>query len=144
NKAEDEALHHKLMENALTVLKNKNDILPIKDIENQKIAYVKLGDDDGAYFVEALKKYADITVVEDTSLSGLQEKLKEFTTVIIGYHKSNATAWKSHNFSTQDLTWLYEIARTNNVILSVFARSEERRVGKECRSRWLRSQVKEE
>lgn len=122
NKAEDEALHHKLMENALTVLKNKNDILPIKDIENQKIAYVKLGDDDGAYFVEALKKYADITVVEDTSLSGLQEKLKEFTTVIIGYHKSNATAWKSHNFSTQDLTWLYEIARTNNVILSVFAR----------------------
>jgi len=122
NRAEDEALHHKLMENALTVLKNKNEILPIKNLENQKIAYVKLGDDDGTYFVEALKKYAAVTVVEDTSLSTLQEKLKEFTTVIVGYHKSNATAWKSHNFSTKDLTWLYEIARTNKVILSVFAR----------------------
>lgn len=122
NRAEDEALHYRLMENALTVLKNKNEILPIKNLENQKIAYIKLGDDDETHFVEALKKYAAITVVEDTSLSGLQEKLKEFTTVIVGYHKSNSTAWRNHDFSTKDLTWLYEIARTNNVILSVFAR----------------------
>src|SRR5690606_38384194 len=27
-----------------------------------------------------------------------------------------------HNFSTKELTWLYEIARTNNVIVSVFAK----------------------
>src|SRR5690606_12131780 len=122
NSSKDEALHYKLMENALTVLKNKNEILPIQNLESQEIAYVKLGDDNGDDFVEALKKYADITVVEDTTLSGLQTKLKDFTTVIIGYHKSNATAWRNHNFSTKDLTWLYEISRTNNVILSVFAK----------------------
>src|SRR5690554_5713575 len=122
NRAEDEALHHKLMENALTVLKNKSDILPIKRLDKQKIAYVKLGDDDGSYFVEALKKQAEITVIESESLDGLLTQLKDYTTVIIGYHKSNATAWRNHNFSTKDLTWLYEIARTNNVILSVFAR----------------------
>ncbi len=122
NRSKDEALHYKLMENALTVLKNKNEIIPIQNLENQKIAYVKLGDDNGDDFVEALKKYADITVVEDTTLSELQTKLKDFTTVIIGYHKSNATAWRNHNFSTKDLTWLYEISRTNNVILSVFAK----------------------
>src|SRR5690554_5989388 len=122
NRAEDEALHHKLMENALTVLKNKSDILPIKRLDNQKVAYVKLGDDDGTYFVEALKKHADVTVVESESLDGLLTQLKDYTTIIVGYHKSNATAWRNHNFSTKDLTWLYEIARTNNVILSVFAR----------------------
>ena len=122
NRAEDEALHHKLMENALTVLKNKSDILPIKRLDKQKIAYVKLGDDDGSYFVEALKKQAEVTVIESESLDGLLTQLKDYTTVIIGYHKSNATAWRNHNFSTKDLTWLYEIARTNNVILSIFAR----------------------
>lgn len=122
NRTEDEALHYKLMEKALTVLKNKNDILPIKQLEKQKIAYVKLGDDDESYFVEALKRYADITVVESESLDSLNTKLKSYTTVIVGYHKSNANAWRNHSFSNKDLTWLYEIARTNNVILSVFAR----------------------
>lgn len=122
NRSEDEALHYKLMQNALTVLKNKNEILPIKNLERQKIAYVKLGDDDGSYFVDALKKYADISVVESESLDSLITQLKDFTTVIVGYHKSNATAWKNHNFSTKELTWLYEISRTNNVIFSVFAK----------------------
>ncbi len=122
NRAEDEALHYKLMENALTVLKNKSDILPVKRLDNQRIAYVKLGDDDENYFVEALKRYADVTVVQSESLDSLIAQLKDYTTVVVGYHKSNATAWKNHNFSTKDLTWLYEIARTNNVILSVFAR----------------------
>ena len=122
NKSEDDALHYKLMENALTVLKNKNEIIPIQNLENQKIAYIKLGDDDNSDFVESLKKYADITVVESENLDSLITQLKDFTTVIIGYHKSNATAWKNHNFSTKELTWLYEISRTNNVILSVFAK----------------------
>src|SRR5690606_19751041 len=66
--------------------------------------------------------YADITVVESQSLDSLITQLKDFTTVIVGYHKSNATAWRNHSFSTKELTWLYEISRTNNVILSVFAK----------------------
>lgn len=122
NTAEDKALHYRLMQNALTVLKNSNEILPIKNLEKEKIAYVKLGDDNGDYFVESLAKYAEITVIESQSLDSLITKLKDFTTVIVGYHKSNATAWRNHNFSIQELTWLYEIARTNNVIVSVFAR----------------------
>ncbi len=122
NRAEDQALHYRLMQNALTVLKNSNEILPIKSLEKEKIAYVKLGDDNGSDFVESLSKYAEITVVESQRLDSLITRLKDFTTVIVGYHKSNATAWRNHNFSTQELTWLYEIARTNNVIVSVFAR----------------------
>lgn len=122
NRAEDKALHYRLMQSALTVLKNKNEILPIKNLENQKIAYVKLGDDYETNFVETLQKYTDITVVESQGLDSLTLKLKDFTTVIVGYHKSNATAWRNHSFSTKELTWLYEIARTNNVIVSVFAR----------------------
>lgn len=124
NGPENEALHYKLMQNALTVLKNKNEILPIKDIENQKIAYFKLGDDYETDFLETLRKYTDITVIEEDSLGlpGVLEKLKDYSTVIVGYHKSNSHAWRKHDFSIKELTWLYEIARTNNVILTVFAR----------------------
>jgi len=122
NTPQDEALHHKLMENALTVIKNTDDVLPIKNLEKQKIAYVRLGDDNSDYFVETLQKYADVTVIESQNLSDLISKLEKFSIVIVGYHKSNQTAWKNHNFSTKELTWLYEIARTNKVIVSVFAK----------------------
>lgn len=122
NTAADEALHYRLMEGAMTVLKNKNKLLPIQELDKEKIAYVKLGDDDGADFVETLRKYTEVTVVESSHLDDLITQLRGYTTVIVGYHKSNATAWRNHNFTTKELTWLYEIARTNNVILSVFAK----------------------
>jgi hypothetical protein len=35
------------------------------------------------------KKYAEVTVIADSNLDSLQVKLKPFTTVIIGYHKSD-------------------------------------------------------
>jgi beta-glucosidase-like glycosyl hydrolase len=35
------ALNYELYENAITVLKNANAVLPIKDLANQKIAYLK-------------------------------------------------------------------------------------------------------
>lgn len=122
NHPADDALNYRLMEGAMTVLKNKNKLLPIKELDKEKIAYVKLGDDDGSDFVETLRKYTEITVVESNHLDDLITQLRGYTTVIVGYHKSNATAWRNHNFTTKELTWLYEIARTNNVILSVFAK----------------------
>ena len=63
NPVENEALQYQLYENATTVLKNGGDILPIKDLVNNKIAYVKLGDDTNASFISTLKKYADVTEV---------------------------------------------------------------------------------
>ncbi|MCP4054909.1 MAG: serine hydrolase, partial [Mesoflavibacter sp.] len=34
----------------------------------------------------------------------------------------NDNPWKSYKFSDKELTWLYEIARNNNVVLNVFAK----------------------
>lgn len=122
NKPADEALHYRLMEAAMTVLKNKNKLLPLQELDKEKIAYVKLGDDDNTAFLASLRNYAEVTVVESENLDDLITQLRGYTTTIIGYHKSNASAWKNHNFTTKELTWLYEISRTNNVILSVFAK----------------------
>lgn len=90
----NDALQYELYENALTVLKNKNEILPIKNLENNKIAYVKLGDDVNSSFVSTLKKYTEITEVFDENIDSLNVKLKEFNTVIVGFHKSDK-AWKN-------------------------------------------------
>ncbi|WP_306350198.1 glycoside hydrolase family 3 N-terminal domain-containing protein [Flavobacterium sp. '19STA2R22 D10 B1'] len=123
NKPDNDALQYQLFKNAITVLKNKNEILPIKHLERQKIAYVKLGDDVNSDFLNTLKQYTEVTEVSEANLDTLNLKLSEYTTVIVGYHKSNANAWKNHDFKEQELLWLSQIAkRNNNVILDVFAK----------------------
>jgi beta-glucosidase-like glycosyl hydrolase/CubicO group peptidase (beta-lactamase class C family) len=121
NPVENEALQYQLYENATTVLKNGGDILPIKDLVNNKIAYVKLGEDTNASFISTLKKYADVTEVTAPTIDSLNVKLKEFTTVIVGYHKPDKP-WKNNDFTSNELIWLQEIARNNRVIVDVFAK----------------------
>lgn len=114
------ALQYQLYEHAVTVLKNSDNILPIKNL-NQKIAYVKLGDDVNSTFVSTLKKYTEVVEIQSDTIDSLLVKLKEFTTVIVGFHKSDK-AWKSHNFSETELIWLQQIAKNNRVILDVFTK----------------------
>lgn len=120
NPIKNDALQYQLYENSITVLKNTAEILPIKNLE-QKIAYVKLGDDTNAAFVSTLKKYTEITEVSNTNIDSLNVQLKEFNTVIIGFHKSDK-AWKKHDFSDTELLWLQEIAKHNKVILTIFTK----------------------
>ncbi len=115
-----DALQYQLYEHATTVLKNKNNILPIKDL-NQKIAYVKLGDDVNSTFVATLKKYTEVNEISATSIDSLLVKLKDYKTVIVGFHKSDR-AWKKHDFTETELLWLQEIAKNNNVILDAFTK----------------------
>jgi beta-glucosidase-like glycosyl hydrolase/CubicO group peptidase (beta-lactamase class C family) len=121
NKSENDALHYKLYENAITVLKNKESILPIQDLTKEKIAYVKLGDDTNSSFVSTLKKYTQITEVAHENIDSLQVLLKPFTTIIVGYHKSDK-AWKKTDFTDVELTNLQQIAKNNRIILDVFAK----------------------
>jgi len=121
NTPQDEVLHRKLIKNALTLIKNKESVFPIKNLKNNNIAYVKLGDDDGSAFVKMLKNYTKVDEVSAEHLDDLTKKLEKYNTVIVGFHKSNANPWKSYKFSNKDLVWLQEIARNNKVILDVFA-----------------------
>src|SRR5690606_7900189 len=122
NSVNDDALYEEAMDNALTIPKNDRAILPIKDLQKKKIAYVTSGADSGEDFLNELKKYGNVEWVKANSLDDYVQKLKEYNYVIIGFHKSNENPWKKFQFSENELVWLYEIARTNTVILDVFAR----------------------
>ena len=118
----DRQLEEELMENALTVVKNSGAILPVKNLDLKKIAYVPLGDAIGTPFLKALNKYTKVDQITDTSLIGLLEKLQPYNYVIIGFHKSNANPWKNQQFKEKELVWLYEIARVKRTILNVFTK----------------------
>ncbi|WP_298152867.1 glycoside hydrolase family 3 N-terminal domain-containing protein [Flavobacterium sp.] len=121
NPSENTALQYQLFENAVTVLKSKDAILPIRHLENTRIAYVKIGDDSNAAFLSTLKKYTDVTEVSDTNIDSLNVKLKNFDLVIAGFHKSDK-AWKSHAFSQAEIEFVQQLAKQNKVILDVFTK----------------------
>ncbi len=122
NRIKDDVLYEKLMESAITVVKNTNSLLPLRDLETKKIAYVPLGDANGSVFLDELKKYTKVHQIKADKLEGVMAKLQNYNTVIIGFHKSNDDPWEKYKFSKKEIAWLYEIAKTNTVILDVFAR----------------------
>ena len=121
NTVENELIHRKLVENSITLLKNESLVFPIQNLDKKRIAYVKLGDSDNKPFIEMLRNYTNVDVVSASNLYELITKLKRYNLVIVGYHKSNSNPWKSFKFKETELVWLQEIARTNTVILDVFA-----------------------
>ncbi len=124
NSLENDILYEEAIESAITVLKNKVNLLGIKKLKNKRIAYVKFGDADHQPFLHAMKKYAEITQVDGEDIGSLKRKLGDFNLIVIGFHKSNESPWKDHDFSEKEIFWLNEIAkeRTSNTILSIFAR----------------------
>ena len=121
NPAKDKALQYQLYENAITVVKNRNEILPIKNYEKEKIAYVKMGDDSSSAFLATLQNYTEITEIKEDNLDSLMVKLQPFTKVIVGFHKADG-AWKNHDFKASELTKLDTIAKYKRIILDVFAK----------------------
>jgi CubicO group peptidase (beta-lactamase class C family) len=120
NNSTKDALSYQLYENAITVLKNEGDILPIRNLK-QKIAYVKLGDDVNSAFLNTLNKYTEVALISDKNIDSLNSKLEDYETVIIGFHKADK-AWKNHDFTAEELQIIDRVAEKNNVILDCFTR----------------------
>lgn len=122
NRLKDDMLYEELLENAITVVKNEKEVLPLRRLETKSIAYVKFGDDSGSIFLNELKKYAKVHTIASDNLYSLIGSLKPYNTVIIGLHRSNDTPWKSYKFTNKELVWLHEIAQNHTVIIDAFVK----------------------
>ena len=83
NRQKDNVLYQSLMENAITLVQNKNNLLPLKNLDLCKIAYVNMGTADASPFVKTLKKYTQVDMVSANDLDTLVFKLNQYNTVII-------------------------------------------------------------
>lgn len=121
NANEDVLLHRKLVEKSITVVKNIKDVVPVQNLDKQKIAYVKFGEAQNKDFVNMLRNYAKIDMVSGNTTSDILKKLKPYNLVIIGYHTSNAHPWKGFKFKKNDIESIQRIAKEKKVILDVFS-----------------------
>lgn len=79
----------KLHNSSITLMKNKDEILPIKNLDKHKIASVAIGISVITPFQTWLKKYADVAtfqVTQSNQVTGLKDKLKDYDVVIYSVH----------------------------------------------------------
>ena len=89
---EDDLLTEELFENALTIGQNKENILPLKDLDKRKIAYVKFGNDSGWTFYSSLRKYAEVHSYRTSKRNSTLQRNREFR---YDYHRFAQTRQNS-------------------------------------------------
>lgn len=121
NKDAYDALNEKLFENAVTTLQNKENIIPISSLKNEKIAYVKIGDDTNEPFVNSLNEYAEVIEIKGNTIEAILTQLQDYTKVIIGFHKVD-NIWKKNTPSFEEIRWINSISKQKKTILAFFTR----------------------
>lgn len=126
NSNEAKLLSMKLYENALTLLANKNNLIPLTNLDQRDIAVVSIGADSSNEFLEMCKNYASVytfSIKKDASLSDfefLEENLTGFNTVIIAIHDMSRSEAKNFSISMQTRSFLSKVSKFPNVGLVVF------------------------
>lgn len=84
-----ETLNRELNTRSITLLRNNEEIIPLKQLDKRKIAAISVGSKNRNTFHTTLKKYADITcfnVNNEEDLLNIKNKLNDFNTIIISVH----------------------------------------------------------
>ena len=105
------ALVQNLYSNALTLLKDEKKLLPLKD---QKIYYIPL--EEAPYQTFANEMGTKIIIKKANEINTIPAN----SSVIVGLHKDNSTAYKSYKISEASKKVLSDLSKNQNVILNVF------------------------
>ena len=114
NNASHAELSEKLYANAITLLKDEKNLLPLSCSETYY--YLPLEEAPFQTFVENLNLGTTVKVISKTEIAQIPEN----STVIVGFHKDNSTAYKSYKISQESKDILAELSKKQNVILDVF------------------------
>ena len=114
NNASHAEISEKLYANAITLLKDEKNLLPLSC--SKTYYYLPLEEAPFQTFVENLNFGTTINLICKEEISQIPEN----STVIVGFHKDNSTAYKPYKISQNSKDILTELSKKQNVILDVF------------------------
>jgi len=119
NSVSDKKLYSKAISSAITVIKNKNDIIPL--IPNKRYGLITLGDSSSEIFSEYLSKKINIIKINPkNNFKSILNEIKDTDALIISFHRSDKSPFNAFKFSVEEITLIEKIAKTHPVILNVF------------------------
>ncbi len=114
NNASHAEISEKLYANAITLLKDEKNLLPLSC--SKTYYYLPLEEAPFQTFVENLNFATTINLISKEEISQIPEN----STIIVGFHKDNSTAYKPYKISQNSKDILTELSKKQNVILDVF------------------------
>lgn len=127
NTPQAELINRKLTEASLTLLQNKNNIIPIQNLDTMRIASLVLGYKELNIFQKTLSNYAPIkhfgidkeakSAVFDSTLSAL----KKYNLVIVHINNTNNKPDRNFGLTPQVMTMLKALMKQKKVIVNVAA-----------------------
>lgn len=115
-----------LVQNSLTLLNNKDSLIPLRRLDTLKIATLSIGDETKNMFQKRVDSYATadhFNIVEDLDQSLIDKlilKLKPYNMILISIHKSNGSPWKNYTITPQAKQIIQTLNADKKVIVSVF------------------------
>ena len=125
NSSSAELLTEKLYASAITVTSNKDDFLPLRQLEFKKMASLTIGG-NGSEFQKKLDKYARFEHfqiskgLDAASLDNIENKLKDYDTVIIGLMGVSNSPSRSFGVTMTDYNFIKKLGHNKNVVLVTF------------------------
>ena len=119
-------INRELIENAITIVKNDNELLPFEDLKDTKFASVSIGKASPTVFQDYLSRYAKIDNFNidknssNSEFAALQNKLKKYDYIIVGIHDTRQYAVKTYGITRTSINFVENLSQTNSVILDVF------------------------
>ncbi len=126
NSTEAKILKRKLIENALTLVSNKDNLIPLRNLDQTKIATLSIGAASGTPFQNSLVKYGEMThyqvgkEITPQQFLSLKSRLGKHDVVIVGLHRMNNSASKGYGISRSTRTFLKSLSADTKVIITVF------------------------
>ncbi len=127
NTPQAELINRKLTEASLTLLQNKNNIVPLQKLDSLRIASLSLGYKELNIFQKTLSNYAPVTHfgidkdAKQLAFDSVLKKLKDFNLVIVHVNNTNNKPDKDFGLTPQIVSMLKAVMKQSKVIVNVAA-----------------------
>ena len=126
NTPQADVINRRIIENALTLVHNRNDIIPFKRLDTLSIASVSIGSGQISMFQSRLNDY---TAVQNFAINKnaseqefqiLMNKLVDFDLVILGFHRPSRRP-PNFGLTANGISFAKKLAQHTKVILDIFS-----------------------
>jgi beta-N-acetylhexosaminidase len=119
-------IKRKISAASLTLVENRNNILPLRILDTLSIATVSIGNGQKSVFQQTLELYSPMrhfSIDKNSSLDAFNRiaaELERFNLVIVGIDDADARRSRQYGISPQTSYFIRRLAARNNVVLSLF------------------------
>ncbi|MFO7658787.1 MAG: glycoside hydrolase family 3 N-terminal domain-containing protein, partial [Bacteroidales bacterium] len=127
NLPEYRLLNEKLTEASLTLVINKNLLLPLRRLDTLRIASVTIGGKKNNEFCKKLNQFAPVSNYylskesNEVIINKLYSELSAYNLVIVGIHETDSRASRDYGLTVNVVNFIDSVVAKNKVVLNLFA-----------------------